>query len=425
MKKTLSDLPPLRGKRVLVRVDFNVPLDEAGNVSNERRIAGAVPTLEALLDAGASVIAMSHLGQPEGDPATSDFRSKNARLRMDKVAERLRKRLHSPVTKVDEVVGPAVTEAVAKMGPGELLLLENLRFHPGEKAKDKAFAQELASLADAYVNDAFGTCHRSDASMATVPAAMKGKPRVVGKLVAKELDVLDKLLSDPGRPMVGLLGGAKVSDKVGFIKALLGRVDKVLIGGAMTYLFLKAQGKGIGASFCETKAKEGQKTPVQMAQELLELGKGKIILPVDHLAVSDIKSPDTARVVDGEIPDGLAGVDIGPKTIALYQQEIAQAATVVWNGPMGQVRGRAVQQGHAQHRPGVGRRPGHHRSGRRRDGRGRGGLRSGREVVARLHGWRGVPGVRRGHAVQGPRGDRRQMTEVFPAAVEPSRVDRV
>ncbi|MBY0229784.1 MAG: phosphoglycerate kinase [Gemmataceae bacterium] len=335
MKKTLADLPALRGKRVLVRVDFNVPLDDAGQVSNERRIAGAVPTLQALLDAGAAVIAMSHLGQPDGDPASPDFRTKNARLAMDRVAERLRARLSNPVAKADEVVGPAVKAAAEKLGPGELLLLENLRFHPGEKAKDKAFAEELASLADAYVNDAFGTCHRSDASMVAVPAAMKGKPRVVGKLVAKELDILDKLLSDPGRPMIGLLGGAKVSDKVGFIKALLGKVDRVLIGGAMTYLFLKAQGKGIGNSFCETKAKEGGRTPVQMAQELLELGKGKIVLPVDHLAVTDLKSPDSARVVDGAIPDGLAGVDIGPKTMALYQQEIAQAATVVWNGPMG------------------------------------------------------------------------------------------
>src|SRR5262249_22278799 len=149
--------------------------------------------------------------------------------------------------------------------------------------KDPAFAQQLASLADAYVNDAFGTCHRSDASMVAVPAAMKGKPRVVGLLVAKELEILDQLLSHPSRPMVGLLGGAKVSDKVGFIKALLGRVDKVLIGGAMTYLFLKAQGRGVGSSFCETKAKEGHRTPLQTAQELLELGKGKIVLPVDHL----------------------------------------------------------------------------------------------------------------------------------------------
>jgi phosphoglycerate kinase len=334
-KKTLDDLPPLTGKRVLVRVDFNVPLDDVGEISNDRRIVGALPTLRHLLDSGAALLVMSHLGQPEGDPLAPDFRTKNARLSMDRVAQRLRERLGRTVIKVDEVVGPSVRTAAEKLQPGEVLLLENLRFHPGEKSKDPAFAAELASLADAYVNDAFGTCHRTDASMVAVPAAMKGKPRVVGLLVAKELQILDQLLSNPPRPMIGLLGGAKVSDKVGFIKALLGRVDKVLIGGAMTYLFMKAQGRGIGGSFCETKAKEGQKTPVQMAQEILDLGKGKIILPVDHLVVTDVRSPQTARVVEGDIPNGSAGVDIGPKTIELYNQEINQSATVIWNGPMG------------------------------------------------------------------------------------------
>src|SRR5262245_25210742 len=249
MKKTIADLGDIRGKRVLIRVDFNVPLDEAGQVTNERRIAGAVPTLRELLDKGAALIVMSHLGQPDGDPNSPDFRTKNARLRMGRVAERLRQRIPNEVIKVDEVVGPTVKAAAEALQPGQVLLLENLRFHPGEKAKDRAFAEELTSLADIYVNDAFGTCHRSDASMVAVPAAMKGKPRVVGKLVAKELEVLNKLLSDPARPMLGILGGAKVSDKVGFIKALLGRVDKVLIGGAMTYLFLKAQGRNIGNSF--------------------------------------------------------------------------------------------------------------------------------------------------------------------------------
>jgi phosphoglycerate kinase len=334
-KKTLADLPDLAGKRVLVRVDFNVPSDEQGNISNDRRIVAALPTLRTLLDRGASLIVMSHLGQPEGDPSSPEFRQKNQRLTMDRVAARLRERLGRPVTKVDEVVGPAVTAAAQKLQSGEVLLLENLRFNPGEKSKDAGFAGALGALADVYVNDAFGTCHRSDASMVAVPHAMKGKPRVVGTLVAKELQILDQLLSHPARPMVGILGGAKVSDKVGFIKALLGRVDRVLIGGAMTYLFMKAQGRGIGNSFCETKAKEGQKTPVQMAQEILELGKGKILLPVDHLVVSDLKSPQTARVVEGDIPDGAAGVDIGPKTIGLYGEEIARAATAVWNGPMG------------------------------------------------------------------------------------------
>jgi phosphoglycerate kinase len=336
-KKTIADLPDLTGKRVLVRVDFNVPLDEAGHISNDRRIVAALPTLQSLLDRGASLIVMSHLGQPDGEPQSPEFRSKNARLSMDRVAVRLAEKLGRPVRKLDDVVGLQVQHAAEALQPGEVLLLENLRFHPGEKAKDKDFAQQLANLADVYVNDAFGTCHRSDASMVAVPAACKqaGKPRVVGLLVARELEILDELLSNPKRPMVGLLGGAKVSDKVGFIKSLLARVDKVLIGGAMTYLFLKAQGKNVGNSFCETKAKEGQKTPVQMAQEILELGKDKIILPVDHLAVTDIKAFDSIQVVDGEIPDGLAGVDIGPKTIALYRVEIAQAATVVWNGPMG------------------------------------------------------------------------------------------
>jgi phosphoglycerate kinase len=334
-KKTIADLPDLHGKRVLVRVDFNVPLDHAGNITNDRRIVGALLTLRALLDRGAALVVMSHLGQPEGDPNSPDFRQKNSRLTMDRVAERLRQHLGKPVHKVDAVVGPAVTAAASALKPGEVLLLENLRFHPGEKSKDPGFAQQLANLVDVYVNDAFGTCHRSDASMLAVPAAMKGKPRVVGLLVARELQILDQLLSQPARPMIGLLGGAKVSDKVGFIKALLGRVDRVLIGGAMTYLFLKAQGRSIGNSFCETKVKEGQKTPVQMAQELLALGRDKIVLPVDHIVVTDVKAPQTVRVAEGDIPEGTAGVDIGPKTIALYTGEIAKAATVVWNGPIG------------------------------------------------------------------------------------------
>jgi phosphoglycerate kinase len=332
-KKTIADLGDLHGKRVLVRVDFNVPMDEAGHITNDRRIVGALPTLKTLLDRGASLILMSHLGQPEGKPGDADFRTRNARLRMDRVAQRLQERLGQPVRKVDEVVGPSVTAAVQQLKPGEVLLLENLRFHPGEKSQDPAFARELASLADGYVNDAFGTCHRQDASMLAVPAAFKGKPRVVGALVAKELQILDGLLSNPARPFLGILGGAKVSDKVKFIKSLLTRVDRVLIGGAMTYLFLEAQGKSVGNSFRE---KEGKgKPPLEIARELLELGKGKILLPVDHLVVDRVDAPQTARVVEGEIPANVAGVDIGPRTIALYCDAIKQAATVIWNGPQG------------------------------------------------------------------------------------------
>jgi phosphoglycerate kinase len=321
-KKTIADLPDLTGKRVLVRVDFNVPLDAEGNVASDRRIRGALPTIKTLLGRGAAVIAMSHLGRPKGDP------KKDAPFRMDKVAKRLGELLGRLVQKVNEVVGPSVTEAGRKLKPGDVLVLENLRFHPGEQAGDAAFAKQIADLGDVYVNDAFGTCHRTDASMYAVPAAMKGKPRVVGTLVAKELDILDRLLSAPPRPFVAILGGAKVSDKIGFIKALLARSDRVLIGGAMTYTFLKAQGKNVGGSKLEADK-------LDVARELLELGKGKIVLPVDHLVVEKIDAPQTARVVEGEIPDGAIGVDIGPKTIAAYASEIKKASTVVWNGPMG------------------------------------------------------------------------------------------
>jgi phosphoglycerate kinase len=323
-KKTLSDLKDLRGKRVLIRVDFNVPLDSAGNITNDRRIRAALPTIRQALDAGAAVIVMSHLGRPKGDP------KKDAPFRMDRVAGRLQELLGRNVRKVDEVVGPAVTAAAAALKPGEVLLLENLRFHPGEQAGDAAFAGQLAALADVYVNDAFGTCHRNDASMVAVPAAMAraGKPRVVGQLVAKELDILDRLLSSPPRPFLGILGGAKVSDKIGFIKALLGRVDKVLIGGAMSYTFMKSQGRGVGGSKVEADK-------LDVARELLALGKGKIVLPVDHLVVEKIDAPATARVVEGDIPDGLVGVDVGPKTIALFTAEIGRAGTVIWNGPLG------------------------------------------------------------------------------------------
>ncbi len=331
-KKTLADLPDLQGKRVLVRVDFNVPQDAAGNITNDRRIRAAIPTLKAVLDAGASAIVMSHLGRPKGDP------KKDAPFKMDRVAERLRQLLGKPVHKVDEVAGNSVQAAAQALKPGEVLLLENLRFHAGEQGGDATFAGQIAALGDVYVNDAFGTCHRKDASMFAVPAAMKGKPRVVGTLVAKELDILDRLLSKPPRPFVGILGGGKVSDKIAFIKKMLSIVDRVLIGGAMTYTFLKAQGKGVGSSRLEADK-------LDVARELLTLGQGRIVLPVDHLIVEKIDAPQTARVVEGEIPDGWVGVDIGPKTIAAYQTEIAAAATVVWNGPLGKFEDEPYGQG--------------------------------------------------------------------------------
>ncbi len=321
-KQTVQDLKNLAGKRVLVRVDFNVPQDATGKITNDRRIRAAVPTLKYLLDAGASLIVMSHLGRPKGDPNT------DAPFKMDGVAARLGELLGTPVTKIDQVVGPQAENAAKNLKPGQVLVLENLRFHQGEQAGDKAFAGELAKLADVYVNDAFGTCHRSDASMVAVPAAMHAKPRVVGLVVAKELQILDQLLSQPRRPFLAILGGAKVSDKIGFIKALLQRVDQVLVGGAMSYTFMKAQGHGVGGSKVETDK-------LDVARGLLDLAKSKIVLPLDHLVIEKLNAPQSAKVVEGAIPEGWIGVDVGPKTIARYGAEIGKAATVVWNGPLG------------------------------------------------------------------------------------------
>ena len=320
-KKTVDDLQALSGKKVLVRVDFNVPQDAQGNVTNDRRVRAAVPTIKSLLNQGAAVIAMSHLGRPKGDPA------KDAPFKMDKVAEALSKHLGIQVHKANDVAGAHAVQLAAALKPGDVLLLENLRFHTGEQAGCEKLAQEIAKLGDVYVNDAFGTCHRKDASMVAVPKTMAGKPRVVGKLVAKELEILDTLLGNPKKPFVALLGGGKVSDKIGFIQALLKRVDRILVGGAMSYTFLKAQGKEIGASRCEADK-------LDLANQLLAQGAGKIQLPLDHLVVDGLDKPETARVVT-EIPAGAIGIDIGPKTRELYAQEISKAGTVVWNGPMG------------------------------------------------------------------------------------------
>ena len=331
-KKTIRSLTDLRNKRVLIRVDFNVPLDSDGTITNDRRIRGAVPTIKHVLDAGGCAIVMSHLGRPKGDPA------KDAPFKMDRVAKRLGEILGKPVRKVDQVVGPEVEAAAKQLQAGEVLVLENLRFHAGEQKGDAAFAAQLAKLADVYVNDAFGTCHRSDASMVAVPVAMKGKPRVVGFLVAKELQILDQLLSKPQQPIVGVMGGAKVSDKIEFIKSMLKRVEKLLIGGAMTYTFVKAQGKNIGNSRCEADK-------LDVARELLEIGKGKIVLPEDHLIADKPEASAQTKVVTGDIPDGWFGMDIGPKTIAAYKAEIAKAGTVVWNGPMGKFEDEAFSKG--------------------------------------------------------------------------------
>jgi phosphoglycerate kinase len=325
-KKTLADLPDLEGKRALVRVDFNVPLDKkTGAVTNDRRIRAALPTIKFLLDRGAAVIAMSHLGRPSGDPA------KDAPLKMDRVAARFAELLGRPVKKpADLVVGPPVTAAAQALKPGEVLLLENLRFDPREQKNDPEFAAQLAALGDIYVNDAFGTCHNDkDASMVAVPAAMKAqrKPRVVGYLVARELEVIDGLMSHPKRPLLAVMGGAKVSDKINFINALLGKVDHLLIGGKMGYTFMKSQGVAVGNMQIPDEE-------VAAARKLLPQVGSKITLPVDSLVV---KSDDLnqTQVVEGAIPAGYEGVDIGPKTLALYADRVKQAGTVIWNGPVG------------------------------------------------------------------------------------------
>jgi phosphoglycerate kinase len=326
-KKTIADLGDLRGKRVLIRVDFNVPLDKkTGAVKNDRRIRGALPTIKKLLEAGASVIAMSHLGRPEkASPEERKF------LTMDNVAARFGELLGKPVKKAaDEVVGPAVSAAAAALQPGGVLLLENLRFDPREQKNDAEFAAAIAALGDAYVNDAFGTCHNDkDASMVAVPAALKaaGKPRAVGLLVQKELDVIESLMGSPKRPLVAIMGGAKVSDKINFINALLAKVDQLLIGGKMTYTFMKARGIDVGNMKIDAEELEN-------AKNLLPHVGGKITLPVDSLTA---KSDDlnATQVFEGAISAGFEGVDIGPKTLAMYAEKIKQSATVIWNGPVG------------------------------------------------------------------------------------------
>ncbi len=326
-KKTIAELGDLSGKRVLIRVDFNVPFDKkTGAVKNDRRIRGALPTIKALLEKGAAVIAMSHLGRP--DKATAEERSL---LTLDKVAARFGELLGQPVKKAgSEVVGSDVAAIVQAMKPGDVVLLENLRFDPREQKNDAEFAATIAGFGDAYVNDAFGTCHNDkDASMVAVPAAMKaaGKPRAVGLLVAKELEIIEGLMGQPKRPLLGIMGGAKVSDKIAFINVLLSKVDHLLIGGKMTYTFLKAKGVDVGA----TRVADEE---IEAAKPLLQHVGTKITLPVDSLAA---KSDDLSvtQVFEGPIGAGFEGVDIGPKTLALYAEKIKSAGTVIWNGPVG------------------------------------------------------------------------------------------
>jgi phosphoglycerate kinase len=321
-KQTVRDLD-VRGKKVLVRVDFNVPQTDDGGVADDRRIRAALPTLNDILQRGGSLILVSHLGRPTGDPAA------DAPFRMDKVGARLQQLVGRPVKKTNDTVGPEALAACGSLGPGGIVVLENVRFNKGEKKGDPAFAKQMAALADAYVNDAFGTCHRDEASMVAVPEQFRADRRAIGFLVEKELKILDSLLSNPRSPYVAVMGGAKVSDKILVIENLLRKVDKLLIGGAMTYTFLKAQGHSVGQSKVEADK-------LDVAGHVLEMAGAKLVLPVDHLIADKPAAGAQTKVVDGPtIPEGWFGMDIGPKTIDLYSGIIRSAGTVVWNGPMG------------------------------------------------------------------------------------------
>jgi phosphoglycerate kinase len=334
-KKTIADIA-VKGKKVFMRVDFNVPLDENCNITSDKRIAAALPSIKKVLEGGGALILASHLGRPEGKP--------DPKASMKPVAKKLSELLGKNVTMAEDCIGPDVQKKAKALKAGEVLLLENVRFHKEEEIKDKkakddpalrqakdAFAKQMADLADVYVNDAFGTAHRDNASMYTVPAMMKGKPRVTGFLVEKELKFLGETVANPVRPFVAILGGAKVSDKIGVIENLMTKVNRILIGGAMAYTFYKANGKGVGNSLCEDDF-------VAKAKELQEKAKGakcELLLPVDDVVAKEFKAGAENKVVTGGIEAGWQGMDIGPATRKLYAQKLADAKTIVWNGPMG------------------------------------------------------------------------------------------
>ena len=315
-KKTIRDID-VRGKRVLVRVDFNVPLDQ-GKVADDTRIRAALPTIRYLMEHGARVILMSHLGRPKGKVKEE--------LRLTPVAERLSELLDKPVAMAVDCVGEEVETAVDRLRPGHVLLLENLRFHPGEEANDPEFVSRLASLGQVYVNDAFGTAHRAHASTEGVAHRL---PAVAGFLMEKELNFLSKALENPEPPFVAILGGAKISDKIGVVDNLLGRVDALLIGGGMANTFLKAQGYQVGQSLVEEES-------LPLARELLDKAGRRLVLPVDVVVADRFDAEAESEIVGvEEVPAEWRILDIGPATVERFAQELYTAKTVVWNGTMG------------------------------------------------------------------------------------------
>lgn len=319
-KQTIANVN-VAGKKVLMRVDFNVPLDGT-TVTDDGRIRMALPSIQSVIERGGQLILMSHLGRPKPGEDNSKYSLKPA---ADKLAELLGK----DVSFASDTVGSDAQAKVNALSDGGVVVLENLRFEAGEKKGCSEFAGQLAAFADIYCNDAFGTCHRTDASMVAVPEAMAGKPRVVGFLVEKEIKYLTEAIESPKRPFVAILGGAKVSDKIQVIKNLLGICDKVLIGGAMAYTFSLAKGGAVGKSLVEPDK-------VALAKELIEAGGDKLVLPVDTHCGDDFSSDCNKVVVDsGQIPDDFEGLDIGPKSAEQYAAIAREAQTIVWNGPMG------------------------------------------------------------------------------------------
>lgn len=318
-KKTMKDIE-VKGQRVFVRVDFNVPMAD-GAITDETRIRAAIPTIEYLVEQGAKVILASHLGRPKGEVKED--------MRLTAVGIRLAELMGKPVTKLDESIGQAVEEAVANMQDGDILLLENVRFHAGEEKNDPTLAQQFAQLADIYVNDAFGAAHRAHASTEGIA---KHIPAVSGFLMQKELDVLGKALSNPEHPFTAIIGGAKVKDKIGVIESLLEKVDHLIIGGGLSFTFIKAQGHDIGKSLLE-------EDKIELAKSFIEKAKVKGVqlhMPVDAVVANEFSQDAETQIVDVEaIPADWMGLDIGPKTAANYAEVIKNSKLIIWNGPMG------------------------------------------------------------------------------------------
>ncbi|MCD8180624.1 MAG: phosphoglycerate kinase [Firmicutes bacterium] len=318
-KLTVEDVD-VKGKKVLVRCDFNVPLDADGNITDENRIVGALPTIKYLMDNGAKVILCSHMGKPKGEPKPE--------LSLAPVAKSLTEKLGKTVVFAadDNVVGDNAKAAVAAMNDGDVVLLENTRYRKEETKNEEAFSKELASLADLFVNDAFGTAHRAHCSNVGVSSILK--PAVAGYLIEKEINFLGNAVNTPVRPLVAILGGSKVSSKISVIENLLKKVDKLIIGGGMAYTFMAAQGKTTGTSLLEPDY-------IDYAKKMLDEAGDKLVLPVDTVITEKFDNDAPSKVIEGAIPDGWMGLDIGPKSIELFKGVLADAKTVVWNGPMG------------------------------------------------------------------------------------------